>query len=158
MGVCKLKEGGGACPRADVQGWAHFLQWWLLQLPPKGLAVLQTTAEGQAPRDMEEGARQCDLGVAGGPHLAAELRESGLGQGSPHLTPGELLDGVRWEVPSTLGQRSSPFLKGDSCCLRLCSQTRGPKELGPMFSEMRERAWILDRRGDGPLAQDVRIT
>lgn len=89
------------------------MQWWLLQLPPKGLAVLQTDrrrtgSQGTWRKVPGSG----DLGVAGGPHLAAELRESGLGQGSPHPTPGSSLMEGGGKVPSTLGQRSSPFLKG----------------------------------------------
>lgn len=100
MGVCKLKEGGGALPKPTSRGWVHSLQWWLLQLPPKGLAVLQTD-RSQKDTGSQGTWRKVpgsgDLGVAGGPHPAAELRESGLGQGTPPPHPGELPDGGRWE-------------------------------------------------------------
>lgn len=56
------------------------MQRWLLQLPPKGLAALQTdhlwkvTGSHGTWSKVPGGG---DLGVAGGPHPATELRESG---------------------------------------------------------------------------------
>lgn len=46
-------------------------------------------------------------------------------------------------MPSTLGQRSRPFLKDSPVPTAPAAKTRGPKELGPMFSKMRETGLIL---------------
>ena len=145
-----------ACRVLMSRRWVHSLQRWLLQLPPKGLAALQTdhlwkvTGSHRTWSKLPGGG---DLGVAGGPHPATELRESGSARPPPLGAPWWREVG-KCHRPQVRDPRC--FLK-DSCCLRLCSQTRGPKELasGALCSQMRETGLI---RTDGEMGHQPRMS